>query len=214
MSCHEWEEGTVLLSTAAFPKFRKDLIAAFNKRAADDYLEACRLHRNLVAAGAGKRKFDYRAALTNIMYGAGRVSFRIDTLPDYKVEDLLLTKPTADTSSKPRRPLKKDFPLAKWDTVTFSGDMDSYCLLDPKLRTVLWSVPENNHAVNTARNAWLARTVFGILGVVNWTRGTGGVIWGNDEYNRDARADGGGNYVTATFGPLGSKTNQIGGRRR
>ena len=39
------------------------------------------------------------------------------------------------------------------------------------------------------------------LGRLNWTRATGGVFSGNDEYNRDSGS--GGNYITAAYGPLG-----------
>jgi hypothetical protein len=69
-------------------------------------------------------------------------------------------------------------------------------------RKVTWSVPENNHACEHAREHLLARTLFDLLARVQWTRGSGGTITGNNEYNQDSRdAGGGGNYVVQEFGP-------------
>ena len=70
-----------------------------------------------------------------------------------------------------------------------------------KSHTVVWSVSENNHAVDDARGSKEGRMFFQMLNCVNWTRGSGGVIIGNNEYNRDDYNEGGGgNYVTATYG--------------
>ena len=80
--------------------------------------------------------------------------------------------------------------------------------LDNDTKTIKWYVPENNHAREHAEASWLGRVVFGALNRIEWpSRGkTGGVLVGNDEYNREASyVGGGGNYVTATYGPLGKK---------
>ena len=79
--------------------------------------------------------------------------------------------------------------------------------------TVTWDVPENNHAVEDAEKHPLYSVFFDALGKVQWTRGSGGVITGNDEYNRDGREYGGGaNYITHTFGPQGTaaKASEMG----
>ncbi len=48
---------------------------------------------------------------------------------------------------------------------------------------------------------------FAALSKVRRTRGTGGVITGNDEANRESdHAGGGANYITDGFGPLGQAT--------
>jgi len=48
----------------------------------------------------------------------------------------------------------------------------------------------------------MGNAFFRALGQVVWTRGTGGEIVGNDEYNRESKASGdGGNFTKQTFGP-------------
>lgn len=69
-------------------------------------------------------------------------------------------------------------------------------------RKVVWTVPENNHACEHARVHPLAEAFFKLLDGVRWTRGSGGVIVGNNEYNRDDQnVGGGGNYVVSEYGP-------------
>lgn len=73
-------------------------------------------------------------------------------------------------------------------------------------RTVVWRVEENNHAIARAHNSPLAGVFFGALDKVVWTRGSGGVGYANDEYNREDRGPGGGaNYSTFEFGPKAPK---------
>jgi hypothetical protein len=67
-------------------------------------------------------------------------------------------------------------------------------------------VPSNNHACETARRHPVAAAFFAALGRVRWTRGSGGEIVGNDEYNRDVDYEGGGaNYVVDRYGPTPSR---------
>ena len=69
-------------------------------------------------------------------------------------------------------------------------------------RSVRWEVPEGNHARDHGRNHPIAQALFKALDRVQWTRGTGGKIVGNDEYNRDSEYEGGGgNYVIDEYGP-------------
>lgn len=69
-------------------------------------------------------------------------------------------------------------------------------------RTLVWAVGENNHARDYGRAHPIARALFAALDRVTWTRGSGGDIVGNDEYNRDNRdSGGGGNYVLNRYGP-------------
>lgn len=74
--------------------------------------------------------------------------------------------------------------------------------LEFKGRELHWSVGENNHARDRGRSHPVARALFKALDLVEWTRGSGGKILGNDEYNRDTDYEGGGgNYVVDEYGP-------------
>lgn len=83
---------------------------------------------------------------------------------------------------------------------------DATIVLRNDSHTASWEVYENNRACDHARQHPLACTFFGLLAKIEWTRGSGGTIIGNDEYNRDSHdVGGGGNYIKETFGPNGKK---------
>lgn len=111
---------------------------------------------------------------------------------------------TTELLPKPRRVTKalveKAFPATNRTTYFSCGEPS--IRFDRAKRTVTWSVPENNHAREHGREHELAEVLFKALGRVSWTRGSGGVIIGNDEYNRDSMdVGGGGNYVIDEYGP-------------
>ena len=107
----------------------------------------------------------------------------------------------------PRRVLKSDLEFPTNKTTRFrTSDNDGFIGFDRDRSTVSWAVSENNHAVDSARNDPMFGRLVQELEQVRWTRGTGGVITGNDEYNRDDHGEGGGsNYVTDAFGPIGAE---------
>jgi len=72
--------------------------------------------------------------------------------------------------------------------------------------TVIWDVPENNHAPERAADSPLAEALFRYLDRVQWTSRSGGEIIGNDEYNRDSDyAGGGGNYIVRQYGKAAAR---------
>jgi hypothetical protein len=110
-----------------------------------------------------------------------------------KWEDVKATRPT--------KPKRKD---AKFlgKRVESVGLTDATISFGDDGRTVTWAVHENNHACEYARAHPVARAFFAALGRVEWKRGSGGEIVGNDEYNRDDKHEGGGaNFVKESFGP-------------
>jgi hypothetical protein len=57
----------------------------------------------------------------------------------------------------------------------------------------------------------MGKEFFSRLRRINWTRGSGGTIVGNDEYNSDSYdAGGGANYTKDRFGPGEKKSGSAG----
>ena len=100
--------------------------------------------------------------------------------------------------------ISKTFPKAINRTTSWSVGLEAGISL--KGRVITWFTGDNNHSVETAHEEPLAGIFFGFLSKVKWTRGTGGVGTGNDEYNEESREAGrGANYITFRYGPLGDR---------
>lgn len=82
------------------------------------------------------------------------------------------------------------------------GCTEGAVIIDWKGHAITWRVGENNHACDNANATDLARALWSALHCLTWTRGTGGEVVGNDEYNRDNEdAGGGANYRKHSYGP-------------
>lgn len=189
MSCYEWSHGKIILPSAEFAPFRKamqDAMFAKWKRAFDD---SQAFWKSLTPRQ--KSNFDdFRKALNDRR-------FDLDTM--------WLIDPTHRRLDKPRRVLHSD---VEWPTnrTTDFHESDLSLNFNRKERSVTFEVMENNHAREHADNTALARAFYSQIAKVKWTAGTGGVILGNDEYNRDAGYEdvgGGGSYVVAAYGYVG-----------
>ena len=219
MSCYEWERGTLTLPSKEWPKFRKLMISVWNEYQNTVYETAKRAHLAAKAAAKGKRGANRQPlVLAEIAkecggkyeYG-GFSSSRSDGDAAYslwhQVCDLILTgKARKDEATDTKNPQKKDlkiYPVSKSCSIHYGECSVSF---GNESRSLSWSVDENNHSRDRAHEHWYTKRLFHELGRVTWTRGTGGKIIGNDEYNRDAEYEGGGgNYVTHSFGPLGKE---------
>lgn len=215
MSVYEWERGTIIIPADQWTNFRKTLIEAWNNHLTNQYNKCRRAYEAAKEAGKGKRgKNRHQAQLKAVARVCGG---RFDTQwgsfesGDRDLWDLMVgmqgkvlkTKTwNGFEIAKVCAPKKGDFkklPLTK-DAVF---DLpDASIILTNKTRTVVWDVPENNHAREHARAHFMAKRLFGLLNRVTWKRGSGGTIVGNDEYNRDSyESGGGGNYTVATYPP-------------
>jgi hypothetical protein len=119
----------------------------------------------------------------------------------------------------PRRVLQADIKScrpATNRTLSFSCGSECGIIFKPDGHSVSWYVGENNHARDYGREHPLAKLFFRELEELNWTRGSGGEIIGNDEYNQDAgyaTAGAGGSYVISAYGPRGGQPVGVRPRR-
>jgi hypothetical protein len=213
MSKYEWERGTIKLPSGVAPKMRRALVAAQQQYFDDVYAEAKKFwaankttsNKKLYEAVWAERDRCERRSRWGVTLSSSMSKAKKQALQIFgDMSQMHRWKPDA----KPHAPKKEDVAqmvgeransratrfVTEDATITFNGN------------NVTWSVEENNHAIDRARDSILGKVFFKELDKVQWTRGSGGEIVGNDEYNREADyVGGGGNYQTGGYGPLGDQ---------
>jgi hypothetical protein len=215
MSKYGWEQGTIVLPSVSIAPLRNALNAYMNTLHTRALTDA-RNFWSLKAKQTRSTKL-YTERVQAYISEVGRASTPSTSLYSYSprpsnayTEDQLydLSDLLSSVASSPRRltaeEIAKHFP--KCTNRTTSWPVGHEASISLKGRVVSWSVADNNHSVERAHDEPIASVFFGFLGKVKWTRGTGGVGSGNDEYNSDNRESGGGaNYTTFSYGPLGER---------
>ena len=224
MSRNCWERGTIIIPVAAWPGIKTAVRAAWNMQQASTRKIADELYTKLKAAGAADHAIKWGAALTIIIderwrADQNRTRYTTDRY-DASADDALraacnavLPYERCKANQPPLKPHGKMFPDANGATKTFTLGEASITFNEAE-RTVTWYVPENNHAVERAHNHPVGRALFEYLRRIDWKRGSGGTVAGNDEYSRESHAAGAGsNYITHEFGPK-TKTRAASARGR
>lgn len=196
MSCYEWEAGAITLPAAAVPGLRKALNTAAVTYRALVLAEIDAVWNEVKALPLVKRV----AAIPDWV----SLPASYDDVHAHRRADARMRAQCIVKSSGGRKPsravLAQAFPTPNVRTREW-GESEFGLTLDGN--TLHWEVPQNNHARDRAAVTGLYQAALTYLNAVTWTRGTGGVIVGNDEYNHDTTYEGGGNYVTHRFGPAG-----------
>lgn len=187
-----WEHGEIRIPTKEVPNLRRALNAAHEA------------HRERVKNEVDKLWAGHlRGMPMSKRGGYVRDTYYRKSPPDGVREDVASdvlgmfqdkqTKPTADTYD--RRGLSPaNARTRKWRTEYESVTLDG--------RTVTWHADLGSGYHQNAHDHWLSQALFEFLDHVQWTRGSGGIIAGNNEMNTDDyAAGGGGNYEVATYGP-------------
>ena len=203
MSCYEWERGTIKIPSADWAKTKAHVRDAMNRRQSALFEAAEKTHKDLGAllpelkeqleAGSiGKWDFDKKISDVarkhmQAMMGAQRMVVSLfDEYDENEVIDKIIVtrdpKTRAEIAPRLKKPLKKDFPNAGNNVNAFTAS-GCHVLFDNVARTAQWEVFDNNHAVDRARATVLGKSFFEAMKKITWVRGSGGEIYGNDEYN-------------------------------
>jgi hypothetical protein len=221
MSHYDWERGTIKLPTAEFARVRQAVEKADREGKERVFAEAQTFWKGLTRKqqtdpGEYERaKNDRVRALHDQADKAWREDRQAAHLAVRELDDALsrVVRPVWDGEqrrslpSAPRRILVADMDYPTNRTTRFALPSGATLTFDRERSSVEWDSGDNNHQVERAPAAPLAQAFFTALGTVRWTRGTGGILLGNDEYHEEAgrsHAGAGGSYVTAGWGPVGA----------
>ena len=210
MSNNESEYGTIVLPSAEYAKVRQAVQQSETERLEDVYALTQEFWKGLSrkqqtdAVAYQEAVRQWVEAKTNELERARR-SWRGTEADRRKLRALAYVHEALEVdwrTGKSARVLKSDMEFPTNRTTVFSGT-DFTLSFDKGSNTVTWDVPDNNRAVEDAHAHPAAANFFAALAHVRWTRGTGGVFHGNDEYHRDGGD--GEDYVTTAFGPVGAE---------
>lgn len=219
MSKYGWEKGTLKIPGSEWKRVRDAIVAGHNKEQDNMFALATDVHGRLMAIKAAKGSAAIKGEVGEMLRadtGSYSVMKRLEASDDSW--DVLKSVRKYEPATKKTTltvPKKKDFahvPSSKAECLSYGEFSISF---DQKEKSITWSVQDNNHSVDRARDHVMGRLFFNVMGSVKWGRGSGGQIAGNDEIHKDDREEGGGaNYVTARYGPLGGQPVGVKARPR
>ncbi|MTH94845.1 hypothetical protein [Roseibium sp. RKSG952] len=197
MSRHEFERGEITIPSAEWVRFKQKLREASNRTAVRRLELATKLYNYLKSSKAkpSEAREVARVFLERENTGSAYSGYKYTDNDLFEAQEAVIKGGYGKVRPKISKPLKKDFPLAGNNAERLiEGEVTVH--FDNKNRRVSWYVAENNHACERARNSILGKAFFAALKSVKWTRNSGGTIYGNDEYNREADYPGGGGHYT------------------
>lgn len=192
-----WEEerGEFKLPTADFARIRGEVAAADLKCKTEAFEMTQKFWSSLTA----KQKRDKAA------YNAAVYEWCDDysNEPMQKADQLLRYR----AGERPSRVLKSemDFPTNK--TLAFHGN-DVTVAFDRDRSSVSYRIEQDRHTIENAYGSAVLPALLNEIRKVRWTRGTGGRIWGDNEYAAEARMEHGSDsdLTQEGFGPLGAES--------
>jgi hypothetical protein len=210
MIWRDWERGTIIIPKAKWSQFRLVLIGLYNALLQKDFLEAKELYLQVKSAGAYKRgeaKYQSRQECIAEYCGFeldGWVS-SLDKWEKYeRFCSMLFCEDEDGEKTKLQLPKKNQLaylPSNGEKDIQFCGARISF---NNKSHFVQWEVQEGPNACEVARSHPIAQEFFRQLERMEWAKGTGGRIIGNDNcnVNPELKTEQKEDYVKVRFGKL------------
>lgn len=211
MSRYEWERGEFSIPTAEWAGFKAKIREAMNELHVRQFEIAKKLHERLVVLAKKDKNFDViydgfeeieKLRLPENQWSA-KPNKNLTESDESTVVHALAEYSHKNGRYRLVRPTQKMFPKLGNNVTEFSNSCCNV-VFDNNAKKVIWDVPENNHACEHARETELGKIFFKTLDEVEWTRGSGGHIWGGDEYHEDASREhdcGESSYSKGSWGP-------------
>ena len=192
MSVYEYEGGTFRIPSQEYPKLRQTVEVAVKAHKAKVFDHTQTLWKGLTPKQKSRQGEYEKAART---YAEKTfTNYGDDSMYDdfQDMTDRVIDRSTA----KPRRVIQADMDYPTNRTTQFRiGEVSVH--FDKDTSTVRYHVDENNHSVERSHDNPLRHKLFMQLEKMRWSRDTGGVVRGDDEYNDQ------GVYDVVAYGPIG-----------
>lgn len=197
MSKYGWEHGSIKIPSAVFTGLKKEFVTKVKDKIEKDFAIYDSIVKYVKAATIKPSEvldfFETKLGKTSFETICPYSLFHYSVIEGKKGKSAIKKLTLKEFTTKVG--LNKEGVNASEYSIYFSSS----------IKSVIWNVPRNNHAVEDAKKLAPAKILFSLLRNVAWTANTGGVIEGNDEYNEDA--DGGEEmstpYVSMRFGLKG-----------
>lgn len=196
MSRNETEFGTIHIPPKQWSHLKKAMVAQANSDRDEVARQANILQEKMKAHFKGKRNvsfFDAKEFLDNtgeeLKFKRASVWLAQSALKGNGYQSKKITQALINSC----------VPKATTKTERFEDtDTEFSITLRNDKKIAFWHIPENNHAVEEAKQTNIAHTFLTILNKMDFGNKYGGTIYGNNEHNRD---DGDGmNYVVTQYG--------------
>ncbi len=185
MSCHDREEGSIVVPEEEWEAVRKTVTDAADVERAERIRFAQSFHEILTTGQGdmdiGSWMVRARAVVREWPGGIPErqraVIWHVLGHPPEKIRPL-------DERGRPLRPECGSWPEPVTDpsSIEVTGGRIAF---DEDARTIRWEVDQNNHAVRSARADPVALALFRSLRGVRWTENSGGTVRYRDEYGTD-----------------------------
>ena len=173
MSRYEWQYGEIVIPTADWVELKRRVREAYNRYVDKTYRLAQRVY-DRAKRGTGSAR--------DRVFDALDAQRGVDSAQWYEIRREL-TRGAPNYVCKPRKGTWKH--ATTRTTHYMCGEFEASITFDNDRHTVVWNVPENNHAAHDAHDSPVAKAFFRALSRIRWTPQSGGTVWGNDEYNEE-----------------------------